>query len=245
VARRATVIREQQAQGGNLLVLDAGNSLVGDADPAKKTQGQTSIAVMNLMGYDAMALGPQDLTLGVQVLRQRIAEAEFAVLSANAVASSDNELIASPYVVLPLEGHRVALVGLTGDPGTAEVTVLNPLQTAQTVVAELATQADVIILLSQAGDAINQQIAEAVPGVDLIVSGGKSQVASPSQSGTTRTLILHADQASPGHAGRNLGLAQLSFDAQGRLVKQTWKQVSLGTEIADDPELSQWVQAQR
>ena len=245
VARRATVIREQQAQGGHLLVLDAGNSLVGDTDPAKKTQGQTSIAVMNLLGYDAIALGPQDLALGVEVLRERIAEAEFAVLSVNAVASADNEPIATPYVVLPMEGHRVALVGLSGGPGTAEVRVLDPLQTARSVAAELASEADVIILLSQAGDAANQQIAEGVPGVDLIVSGGTSQLASPWQSAKTGTLILHADQSSPGHAGRNLGLAGLSFDAQGELVEQTWKRVSLGTAIADDPELSQWVQAQR
>jgi 2',3'-cyclic-nucleotide 2'-phosphodiesterase (5'-nucleotidase family) len=245
VARRATVIREQRAQGGNVLVLDAGNSLVGDADPAKKTQGQTSIAVMNLMGYDAMALGPQDLALGVLVLRQRIAEAQFAVLSANAVTTADKKPIASPYVVLSLEGHRVALVGLTGAADTAELTVLDPLDTTRTVVAELATQADIIILLSQAGQAIDQKIAEGVPGVDLIIGGGKSQFAPPWQSATTGTLILHADQASPGHAGRYVGLAQLSFDAQGQMVEQTWKRLSLGSEFADDPELSQWVRAQR
>jgi hypothetical protein len=42
-----------------------------------------------------------------------------------------------------------------------------------------------------------------------------------------------------------VGLAQLSFDAQGQMVEQTWKRLSLGSEFADDPELSQWVRAQR
>jgi 5'-nucleotidase/UDP-sugar diphosphatase len=244
VARRATRITQEREEDEFLLVLDAGDSLVGDRDPAKKTGGQTSVAAMNLMGYDAMALGPQDLALGLDVLRQRIVEAEFAVLSANAVVSATGELLASPYLSRAFDGHKVAVVGLSGGGGTSEIAVLDPLETAQAVVAEVATQADVVILLSHAGTPTDQRIAEAVPGVDLIISGGKFELATPWRSEKTEALILHADQASPGHAGRTLGIARLAFDVEGRLVEQNWQRLNLSPEVADDPAMTTWVEQQ-
>ena len=38
---------------------------------------------MNLLRYDAYAIGDLDLLLGPSVLKQRIAEAEFPILTAN------------------------------------------------------------------------------------------------------------------------------------------------------------------
>jgi 2',3'-cyclic-nucleotide 2'-phosphodiesterase (5'-nucleotidase family) len=239
------VINQERALGGPVLVLDAGDSLVGDRDPAKRTQGETSVAALNLLGYDAMVLGAKDLALGLDVLRQRLAEAQFAVLSANAVAAASGELLATPYLVHPFDGHAVAIVGLSGESGTAEITLLDPLETARAVVAEVATQADVIILLSHAGALVDQQISQAVPGIDLIISGGEMQIETPWWGEQTGTLILHADVSSPGHAGRRLGIARLGFDDGGRLVAQSWEQLTLGPEVADDAAMSAWVARQR
>ena len=65
VARRATTINQEKKKNPYTLVLDAGDSLVGDQDPALKTQGKSSVEAMNRLGYDAMALGPGDLALGL------------------------------------------------------------------------------------------------------------------------------------------------------------------------------------
>jgi len=245
VARRATVINQESAKGGSVLVLDAGDGLANDRDPARRTQGETSVAAMNLLRYDAMVLGSKDLALGLDVLRQRLAEAEFAVLSANAVVSATGELLAPPYVARAFDGHRIAIVGLSGESGTAEITLLDPLETARAVVAEVATQADVIILLSHVGGLVDQQIAQTVPGIDLIISGGDLQIESPWWDAELGTLILHADVASPGHAGRQLGIARLTFDDDGRLVAQSWERLALGPEVADDAAMSNWVTQQR
>jgi 5'-nucleotidase len=226
------------------LVLDAGNSLVGDQDPAKKTRGQSSVTVMNMMGYDAMTLGPADLALGLDVLRQRVAEAEFAVLSANAVVLVTEELVATPYVLRRLGDHQVAIVGLSGGGETSEIGLLDPVEAAEATVAEVASQADVIILLSHAGALTDQRIAETVPGIDLIISGGQREFASPWRSEKTGTLVAHADQASKGHAGRVLGIARLTFDGAGQLIQQTWEGLNLSPEIADDPAMTTWVQQQ-
>ena len=62
VARRATAISLERQRAEHVLVLDAGNSLLNDRDPARKTKGQTSVEAMNRMGYNAVALGMLDLT---------------------------------------------------------------------------------------------------------------------------------------------------------------------------------------
>ncbi|MBN1888552.1 MAG: hypothetical protein JW850_11200 [Thermoflexales bacterium] len=248
MARRATRITQERDKGGIVLVLDAGDSLVGDQEPARKTKGQSSVALMNKLGYDAVALGPRDLTLGVAALQERIKEAKFAVLSANAVplrnGSASGEKLAEPYVLRESGGHSLALAGLSGGQGTPEIAVRDPLETAQALLNELDGQADVIILLSHAGDQIDRQIAAVVPGIDLIVSGGGPMLAEPWRSPQTGTLVVRADQASAGHAGRMLGIIQLSIDSSGKVVKHAWQRVSLGPEIADDPAMTTWVQQQ-
>jgi 2',3'-cyclic-nucleotide 2'-phosphodiesterase (5'-nucleotidase family) len=241
VARRATRIKQEREKQTPLLLLDAGNSFVGDQEPALGTQGQSSVFVMNMMGYDAIALGPQDLALGLGTLRQRMAEAEFAVLSANAVVSATGELLAAPYVLRQWGDYRVAIIGLSGGSGTPQIAVLDSLQAARQTVNQVADQADAIILLSHAGESTDQRIAEAVPGISLIISGGDKTLDTPWRSAATGTLILHADQGSSGHAGRVLGIAQLTFEGS-QITDYTWQGLNLTPDIADDPEMTTWVQ---
>jgi 2',3'-cyclic-nucleotide 2'-phosphodiesterase (5'-nucleotidase family) len=244
VARRATAIEQERAKGGSVLVLDAGNGLSGDRDPAKRTEGATSITAMNMIGYDAAALGPNDLKLGPIALRQRINEAQFPIVSANAVMSNTDELLTIPYVLLRFGGHRIAVAGLTGGDGTSEISVRDPLGTARAILPEIEIQADVIILLSTAGQEINLQIAELRQGVDVIISGGPSQLATPLRAESTSTLILPGDHSSPGHAGRRIGIARLGFGAKGQLLTHRWERLELGPEFARDPALASWVAKQ-
>jgi 2',3'-cyclic-nucleotide 2'-phosphodiesterase (5'-nucleotidase family) len=244
VARRATVIGQEREKGEAVLVLDAGDSLVGDQNPANRTRGESSVAAMNLMGYDAMALGPADLALGLETLGQRIDQAEFATLSANAVVSATGELVAAPYLLRQFDDHLIAIIGLSGGPGTQEIAIRDPLDAARKAVDETAPRADIIIFLSHAGPAIDQQIANTVPGVDLIISGGQFQIPTPWRSQETGALVVHADEASPGHAGRRLGIARLTFDDQGLLVEEQWKRLELGPEYPDDSAMRGWVSQQ-
>lgn len=245
VARRATLINQERKTNAHTLLLDAGNSLVGDQNPAQKTQGRSSVDVMNRLGYDAMALGPADLGLGLDALRQRLAEARFPMLSANAVVTGTQELIAQPYVIREIAGHRIALVGLTGGAGTAEIGVLDPLAAARKVVSAARQQADIVLLLSQAGPDVDRQIADGTPGLAAIVSGGAGgamQTAWVSQA--TGVPIFRADMALPGHAGRVMGIGKLDFAADGKLKAQNWQPQPLGPTFANDPTLTAWVKEQ-
>ncbi|MGA9350471.1 MAG: hypothetical protein WBW48_16945 [Anaerolineae bacterium] len=244
MARRATLIKQERAQAEHVLLLDAGDSLTGDMDPARRTQGQTSVEAMNLMGYDAMALGEEDLALGLEVLEQRMAEAKFPFLSANVVRADTGKLLAQPYVVREIGGHRVGIIGLTGPAQVPGIRVLDPLETARNAVAEVGKQTDVIILLSHAGVDTDLTIADMVSEIDLIVSGGSQALAHPSQ-GKAGDLVVHAEVPSPGHAGRYIGVARLQFDGEGRLMDHQWETVLLTPDFADDPELVAWEEVHR
>jgi 2',3'-cyclic-nucleotide 2'-phosphodiesterase (5'-nucleotidase family) len=245
LARRASVIAKERKVDGLVLVLDAGGSLIGDQDPARASQGKSSIEAMNHLGYDAVVLSTADLALGPQSLRQRIAEAKFDVLSANMTVTDTGEPLAKPFVIREYAGHRIALVGLS-DLAVASggINVQDPLEAAQRVVAEARKQADVVILVSHAGAATNQQIADQVSGIAAVVSGGVPAAPGSWVSQATGVPTYHADEASPGHAGRVLGVAALKLDAQGKLTSQSWRRIPLTPEVGDDPEMLTWVNAQ-
>ncbi len=241
MARRATIINGEREKSGNVLVLDAGDSLVGDQDPALRTQGKTSVDVMNRMSYDAIGLGPGDLVLGPVALKERISEAKFPILSANAFVKSTGEAVAKPYIVKEIGGHRVAIIGLTGGKGTDQYEVRDQLSAVQEVMGKIKGQADEVILLSTAGAETDQKIAETVQGIAAIISGGTALPDKPWVGQATGTPVFHADKPSPGHTGRYIGVADLSLDSEGKLTEQKWRQVMLGPEIADNAEIAAWV----
>jgi 2',3'-cyclic-nucleotide 2'-phosphodiesterase (5'-nucleotidase family) len=139
-------------------------------------------------------------------------------------------------------GRQVALVGLSGG-GANEIVVRDPLEAARSVVTRVAGQADLVIVLSHAGASVDQQIADAVPGIALIVSGGPLVISSPWHSAKTGTFIVQADEAQPGHAGRQMGVAALTIDPRG-VAMQDWQRVALVESIPQDPAMAAWVQEQ-
>lgn len=198
---------------------------------------------MNMLGYDAMALGEGDLVkLGLPTLQQRMEEANFAILSANAVLVATNELLSEPYLIREMGEHHVAIIGLTGPVTTTEVIVHDPLETAKQMVAELKDQADIIILLSHAGLKMNNQIVTAIPEIDFVISGGGKGVTPAPLLTADGRMTLHADTPTPGHAGRYIGTGRWTFDVFGQLTDHKWQQLALGPDIIDDPQLLSWAQ---
>ena len=89
-AKLATLIRQAKAENPNTLLIDSGDTIEGE--PINYVQirlrpdlGEPSIAVMNALGYSAMAIGNHDFNWGLDVLRETEKQAKFPFLSANTV----------------------------------------------------------------------------------------------------------------------------------------------------------------
>ncbi len=220
------------------MLLDTGDALIGGGVLGEKTRGQAIVAGMNLMAYDAMALGPKELSLGPDLLRQRMEEAEFPILSANVVVSGTQELIAQPYVILEVGGHHLGIIGLTRVPDRplAGFQVLDPQQAVARYLPEVAGRADVIIVLTNMTYQTALTLAGAVPGIDLVVAALPDKL--PGQVTTapgTGTMVVVAERPVARHTGRQVGRLVVTVGADGTLSEPSWKIEPMTRQIADDP----------
>jgi 2',3'-cyclic-nucleotide 2'-phosphodiesterase (5'-nucleotidase family) len=164
-------------------------------------------------------------------------EAQFPVLSANVVISGTEQLFAKPYVIKEIEGHKVAIIGLTNREAASvaggAVVVLDPQEVLKDVMVEVSGEADVVIVLSRLGTATDMQMAGQAQGIDLIVGGQSRDVLDPPLwDEPTSTVIAQA-----GYQGRWIGVVSLELDSQGTVTGYQGQVVLLSGEIGDDPDM--------
>lgn len=190
MAARKTVIdnirSEVKAQGGYSLLLDGGD--VNTGVPESDLQDAVpDFRGMNLLGYDAMAVGNHEFDKPPTVLKMQRDLATFPMLSANIYRKG--ERMFDPYKMFNLGGVRVAVVGLTTEDtqkmvhpdNIRDIEFRSPIQEAAKVVPELRGKADVVIATTHMGHyadgnhgtqaAGDVEMARAVKGIDLVVGG--------------------------------------------------------------------------
>jgi 5'-nucleotidase/UDP-sugar diphosphatase len=225
-----------------LVLVDTGDALVGGGLLGDETQGEAIVAGMNLMGYDAMALGPKELSLGSDLLRQRMQEAQFAMLSANVVLSNREELFAQPYAIVPVAGYRLGLIGLTRPPEgpDGDFRVLDPQQAAERYVADLAGQVDVVVVLTNLPYQAGLALASAVPGIDLLIAALPDQLPQQAvRAPGTGTIVITAEQPTAGHTGRRVGRLAVMVGSDGVLSGESWASVPMDATLADDLQMKE------
>ncbi len=209
IAKAATLIKAVRAERGaaSCLTLDAGDTIQGTplayyyakVDPI--TQGATHpmALAMNLVGYDAAALGNHEFNYGLDTLRTFERQLNFPLLSANSVDWKSGAPVFKPFIIktVKVKGEKPIKVGILGlvTPGVAiwdkanvEGLVRFPgiVEQAKIFVPRLkAAGADVVIVSchsgadtsSSYGDALpypenaSTLLAQQVPGIDAILVG--------------------------------------------------------------------------
>jgi 2',3'-cyclic-nucleotide 2'-phosphodiesterase (5'-nucleotidase family) len=232
------MIAQQRLVFPNMLLLDGGDTLFSDQPLTQQSQGALIIEAMNLMGYDAMALGEGDLQLGVGPLQERITEAEFAVLSANVRLAGKDTFVAEPFTIIPVDGHRVGILGLTGVPEQVPsgFTIDDPMDAARRFLPTVSEQADLVIVLSHLGWIENVRLADLSSDVDLIVGGGSLPMGGqPYRAGRTGTRLTQAERPTAGHAGRYIGQWDIVLESDGSLAFEGWQMIPLLPDYPDNP----------
>lgn len=190
MAARKTLVdairAEVAAAGGYSLLLDGGD--VNTGVPESDLQDAVpDFKGMNLLGYDAMAVGNHEFDKPPAVLAMQRKLAKFPMLSANIYRG--NERAFDAFKLFNLGGVRVAVMGLTtedtqrlGNPDNMQdLEFRSPIAEAAKLVPELRRQADVVIAATHMGHYANGQhgiqapgdveMARAVKGLDLVVGG--------------------------------------------------------------------------
>ncbi|PJI41461.1 MAG: multifunctional 2',3'-cyclic-nucleotide 2'-phosphodiesterase/5'-nucleotidase/3'-nucleotidase [Rhizobium sp.] len=181
VARMKTAVdtRRAELKDTNVLVLDAGDQFQGSL--FYTTYKSAPIAeFMNGIGYDAMAIGNHEFDDGPEELARFIDALKFPMVSGNVLAGLNTPIADKykPYIIKEFGGEKIAVVSVlatdtdeTSSPGD-DVLFIDEIGYLKDAVKEIeAAGVNKIILLSHVGYTVDQRIAAAVDGIDVIVGG--------------------------------------------------------------------------
>lgn len=204
LAQAAALIERHRHAAANTLLVDNGDFLqgtpLGDQAALNHRSDHPAVAAMNLMGYDAAALGNHDFAFGLELLRSVARQARFPLLAANLRVRGGPDF--PNYVILgrrvtTLAGTqadlRIGLIGFLPPQTTAWDSDLGRrmacddiVLTARRMVPRIRAEgADLVIALAHTGissrswtpgaENVAADLA-AVDGIDAIVAGHTHQV---------------------------------------------------------------------
>lgn len=237
VARRAKLIRDlRNANPNNTLVLDSGAFFAGGLmdEYTQNTQldmqrSLINLEAMELVGYDAAAIGDDEFNFGREFLEKNIPRSAPALLSCNIPGSKF-----TPYIIKDLSGTRVGIIGITGLVAAkkADGLKLTEPQVAlnNTLTRLKAEGVAIIVVLSHQGEGEDLDLLEAVKGIDVLITAhSRKKEEAFTKSGST--IILR-----PSWQGRKLGVLSLDV-ADNKIIDYRVKEVRLSDKIGNDPKV--------
>lgn len=167
-------IRKEVAQeGGSVLLLSGGDINTGVPE-SDLQDAEPDFRGMNLIGYDAMAVGNHEFDNPLTVLHQQEKWAKFPFLSANIYQKSTGERLFKPWAIFTLQDIKIAVIGLTTDDTAkignpeyfTDIEFRKPAEEAKVVIQELNMneKPDVIIATTHMGHYDNGDHGSNAPG---------------------------------------------------------------------------------
>ncbi|BCU56670.1 bifunctional UDP-sugar hydrolase/5'-nucleotidase UshA [Enterobacter kobei] len=187
--------KEVAAEGGSVLLLSGGDINTGVPE-SDLQDAEPDFRGMNLIGYDAMAVGNHEFDNPLSVLRQQEKWAKFPFLSANIYQKSTNERLFKPWAIFKRQDLKIAVIGLTTDDTAkignpeyfTDIEFRKPAEEAKLVIQELNAneKPDILIATTHMGHYDNGEhgsnaagdveMARSLPaGALTMIVGGHSQ----------------------------------------------------------------------
>lgn len=239
LAQIASLVDRHRAAARNILLLDNGDFLqgtpLGDQAARAGARGHPAISAMNLMGYDAAAIGNHDFAFGLDVLQSAARQARFPFLAANLRLRGRTDFPGFTILdkrVLTRAGRRAVLrIGVVGflPPQTTawdrdlsrQMACTDILETARRILPRIrAAGADLVVALAHSGisdrpahpgaENVAAELA-ALDGIDVIVAGHTHEVFPRAGIGAAGGTLSGKPAVMPGFGGSHLGVIDLSL----------------------------------
>lgn len=190
-----SIRKEVAAEGGSVLLLSGGDINTGVPE-SDLQDAEPDFRGMNLIGYDAMAVGNHEFDNPLTVLRQQEKWSKFPFLSANIYQKSTGERLFKPWAIFKRQDLKIAVMGLTTDDTAkignpeffTDIEFRKPAEEAKLVIQELqqTEKPDIIIAATHMGHYDNGEhgsnaagdveMARSLPAGSLaMIVGGHSQ----------------------------------------------------------------------
>jgi 5'-nucleotidase/UDP-sugar diphosphatase len=164
---------EVEAEGGETILLSGGD--INTGVPESDLQDAVpDFKGMNLIQYDAMAVGNHEFDNALSVVDMQRELANFPMLAANIYDKATGDRYFEPYKIFTVNGLRIAVIGLTtedtakiGNPEfISGLEFTDPTTEIKKVIAEIkeADSADLIFATTHMGHYANAQNGSNAPG---------------------------------------------------------------------------------
>ena len=258
LARMQTLIGQIRKRHKRSLLLNTGDTIQGSAE-ALYTRGQALVDVVNLLGIDAFAPGNWEFVYGTERFIELFAsdkpKAPWNAIAANIFydgepyAGKTGQPVLPPFVVRELGGLRVGILGLTTRRGPQVVgTAVTKGFRFTGGDAEVPTyirilrdrlKVDVVVMLSEQELANNIRLAEANPGIDVILSSDMHEVTRKPIVASTGTVIVEE-----GQDGTRLGELTLKV-GNGKVLSWNWTSHAIDDRLVENKRVAARVAAVR
>ena len=178
----ASVINQLRSEKlGKTLLVDSGDTWHGSG-LSVFDKGVSMVKAMNAIGYDAMVPGNWEYFYPRDHLLDLIDQADFPVIAYNLTDKDWGDPVLEPYIVKQVGNLKIAVIGMTYPWTALTSSIVGAAQwwnfgikeeEAQELIDQLreGESADLIVFISHAGYGFDQQFAQRVDGIDVIVSG--------------------------------------------------------------------------
>lgn len=187
LARRGSWVQRGREAGKGFLLLDSGDlffdryrkAIRAEEATAQSEKAHLILKCYNLLGYDALGIGDDDLTLGKGFLVDLSKNAGFPFISSNLMDKETGKPLFKTHVIKETGGLRIGIFSLLSpyffsgesDPRTRGIVFREPIEEAKSILGKIRPETDLVVLLSHLGYAADLELAGAVPGIDVILGG--------------------------------------------------------------------------
>lgn len=169
----------------------------------------------DLMGYHAIGIGDDDLSLGKKFLLELSKMSNAPFLSSNLIDEDSGKPLFQRHIIKEVNGLKIGIFSLlspdafigSSDPRKKGLIFRDPAETAQEMVRELGPRTDLIILLSHLGYPKDVELAQRIEGIHII-AGAHTGVHLPNPAVIKNTIILQT--SSKGMYAQKLNLTLLN-----------------------------------
>jgi 2',3'-cyclic-nucleotide 2'-phosphodiesterase (5'-nucleotidase family) len=179
--RELNAVRKIRKEKQSVVFIDSGNMLAAPGGALtlaqKQAKAKTVADMLQKLELDVFAPGPEDYALGTSFLKELAAKSKFQFLSTN-VNGADGKTLFKPYVMIEKGGIKIAVVSMTPSSAVKEagISVSDPVGTAESTLAPLRKDADLVVVLSQLGNQKDQELAKSNTLAHLIVGADENSV---------------------------------------------------------------------
>ena len=239
IARRAALLAQLRKENPAALVVETGAFFAGGVldEYSQNTELDmqrtiVNLKAMELMHYDAAAVGVNEFNFGGAFLEDQIKNTHTAFLSCNIRSEK-----LMPYLIKEVEGFTVGIVGVTSVEvmsKSGDLKLTDPKKALTQTIQELKQKkVDFIIVVSQLGREEDLFVLKDVAGIDVAILGPSNRNKEEAQGIKINSMIV----VRPAWQGRHL--SKLTLKLTGNKIEGFKnEELRLSDKIKDAPEVA-------